>query len=328
MTTETRIEEYLRSQGITQPARSFVSLVSNLYHESEAQYYDQVHHEIFETTDRWAECLKKIGPALPASVRVLDLGAGTGYAAEQVLQGLGGQVSQVVCQDLSPDMMLQCRARIGRLTQNAYFVAGELECLLGAVDERGFDLVVTNAVLHHLIDLPAFFNIIRRIVRPGGFYIAGHEPSDAFYANRGLYRWTEMYRKWRRLRRLMTPEPYLRRLKRTTEGKSLEQLTNEALLRKGVIKAPLPSGVIPHLVDIHIPPATPDVPFWGEPGFSAEGLQKKFLPEFELYSVLTYPHIKEARARMGPLWRAIDKKLAQKYPVSGANFLMVARRGQ
>lgn len=322
-TTEDQIERYLRSREIAMPARAFIRLVSNLYHQFEAGRYDVVHEEIFETQEHWADCLRAIEPDLPDFVRVLDVGAGTGYASRQVLSAFGPRVSWLVCQDLSPDMAAQCRVQVQRAARRACFVAGEVEALRG---EGAFDLIVTNSVLHHLPDLSRFFAVIRQLIRPGGYYVAGHEPSNRFYANRALYRWTQRYRLWRRARRACSAEPYLRRLRRTPTPRTVEQLTNDALVRLGAIPEALPSGVIPQLVDIHVPRGPSALPFWGEHGFNAEMLQRDFLPDYELRYLTTYPHIKDARARMGGIWRAIDRRLAVRWPDAGANFLMAVRR--
>jgi ubiquinone/menaquinone biosynthesis C-methylase UbiE len=310
--------------GINDPARRFVALVSNVYHEYESQLYDAMHPEVLEVADYWSACLQSIRPELPPAIEVLDIGAGTGFASEQVLKALGEQVSHLVCLDLSPGMIAKCKESVQRFTDRATFIVGDPTCLLNG--SRKFDLVITNSVLHHLIDLPAFFNIIVRVLRPGGIYVAGHEPSSDFYSNAELYRWTQVYRRWRRLRRLVNPEPYLNRLKVRPKKQSLEQLTCKELMRRGVIKAPLPMGIIRQLVDIHVPPASPETPFWGEQGFNARDLCQKFLPSFEISYVVTYPHIKDARTRMGPVWSLIDKMLARKYPASGANFMMAVKR--
>jgi ubiquinone/menaquinone biosynthesis C-methylase UbiE len=323
-TTEVRIEAYLRSVGVSEPVRPFIKRVSNLYHKHEAAQYDAVHDEIRETEPAWADCLGAIAGALPESVTVLDLGSGTGFAAEQAVRALGPRIERLVCQDLSAEMLKVGRSRLSRLTDRASFVAGEAGALLGG--SRGFDLVLTNAVLHHLLDLEEFLGMVGRLVRPGGFYVAGHEPSDAFFANPRLYRWTQLYRRWRQLRKLASPAFYFRRLGAGPAPRSVEELTNEDLVRAGVIREPFPDGVVRHLVDIHVPPGSESLRFWGEPGFNAPSLCRKYLPDFEVYHLATYPHIKEARARMGPLWRGIDRALARAHPGSGANFLMAARK--
>jgi SAM-dependent methyltransferase len=324
LTTEGRVDAYLRSRGITASAQAFTELVSNIWHGFESQHFDRVHDEITETAGRWQACLSRIAPDLPPSLRVLDLGAGTGFASTQVLRAFGDRVTTLVCQDLSPDMLRQCQTRLRPLTGRARFVAGLPGCLRAG--EERFDLVTTSAMLHHVVDLPAFLALIAEQVTPGGFYVAGHEPCREFYANAGLYRWTVRYRRWRRLRRALSPRAWAGRFGTPDESVSVERRTNEVLVRRGVIKAPLPPGVIAQLVDIHIPPASRDVPFWGEPGFDPRDLCGRLLPGFELAYVTTYPHVKDARARMGGLWRAIDERLARKYPTAGANFLMAARR--
>lgn len=323
LSTEEKIEIYLHSAGVDHPAKTFVATVSNVYHHFEAQCYDDIHLEIHENSGRWQTLLPTIRPLLPTSPRVLDLGTGTGFAASMVLQSYGDCVEQLVCQDLSPDILEVCRARISQLTNKASFIACDVDSLTKQV--QPFDLVVTNSVLHHMIDLPTFFRAIQTLVKPGGFYIAGQEPSSSFYEDAQTQRWTRLYRKWRRLRQLASPTSYLRKMRLTAAPVDLIRLTNEELLRLGMIHAPLAPGVIRQLVDIHIPPPSSSLPYWGEPGFNAPTLCSKYLPEFKLHKVITYSHIKEARGRMGSAWRLVDSALARKHPASGANFLMVVQ---
>jgi len=322
--TEGRIEGYLRSLGITQPARSFITAVSNLYHGFESENFDERHPEIAETMDRWRDCLDQIGPNLRPSIRVLDVGAGTGFASAQVLESLGSRVSEIVCYDLSPDMLRKCRARIQPLVPRAHFVSGQAECLAGGAGK--FDLVVTSAMLHHQIDVDALFDVIRPLVRVGGFYLAAHEPSRLYYSNAWVNRWTNLYRVWRRLRRAASPESYRRLVSARPPAQSLEQRTNQALVDKGFIRQPLPPGVITQLVDIHVPHPSPKVPFWGQRGFDPYALCQQGLKGFDVVYCVTYSHLREARARLGLGWLAIDRTLARKYPNAGSNFLMAARR--
>jgi ubiquinone/menaquinone biosynthesis C-methylase UbiE len=323
-TTEDRIDAYLGSHGVSQPARTFVPVVSNVYHRFESQVFDDVHKEIIETAGQWQAALERIAGQLPARMRVLDVGAGTGFATAQVLRVLGSRIYEVVCLDLSVDMLKKCRARVEKLTPNGRFVVGQPECLLRGAEQ--FDLVVTSAMLHHLLDLPGFLGTIRQLVRPGGFYLAGHEPSHDFYATPELYRWTRWYRSWKRMRALVSAGRWVRRLRGRPGTPSLDRRTNEALMRMGVIREPLPPGVVSQLVDIHVPPSREGVPFWGEAGFKPEDICDSMLGGFSLEHLSTYPHVKDARERMGPVWRTIDRWLASRYPAAGANFWMAARR--
>jgi ubiquinone/menaquinone biosynthesis C-methylase UbiE len=323
-TTADRIAAYLHSVDVSLPVGRFVTLVSNTYHRNESQSYDDVHAEILESAAHWAAGLRAVAAVLPPRIRVLDLGSGTGFAAEQVLRAFGPRVDHLVCQDLSTDMLAIGRTRLAAAHVRANFVAGDAVCLLGV--EGGFDLVVTNAVLHHLVDLGAFLRLVGRLVKPGGVYVAGHEPSADFYANAAVFRYTRLYRRWRGLRKFTSCRAYLRKLGVVPRPRSPEDLTNDELLRASAIAAPLPMGVIRQLVDIHVPPATGATPFFGEPGFSAPTLCRKYLAGFTPYYLSTYPHVKDARKRMGPLWRGVDVLLSRAYPTSGANFLMAVRR--
>lgn len=230
LSTEARLDAYLRSQGIREPAQSCAAIVSNIWHAFESQQYDSVHTEITESAGRWYTCLSKISPALPGSLRVLDLGSGTGFASAQVLRVFGERISTLVCQDLSPDMLRKCVTRVRSLTTRAHFVAGPPHCLLG--DRERFDLVITNSLLHHILDLRAFFQLVEQLVRPGGFYVAGHEPSQAFYATESLYRWTIRYRQWRRLRRALSPRALLRRLGALASDAAVGRAIDSGLARR------------------------------------------------------------------------------------------------
>ena len=174
--TERRIQEYLDTIGVRMPASSFVRHVSNVYHRHEAALYDDAHDEIQETAASWSACLDHVARSLPRRVAVLDIGAGTGFASERILDCLGDRVDQLTCSDLSHDILRRCRARLVTLSPRARYAVGSVECLSGGAER--FDLIATNSVLHHLIDFRSFFDAVRRLLRPGGVYIAGHEPSS------------------------------------------------------------------------------------------------------------------------------------------------------
>jgi len=324
---EERITAYLHNIGITAPVRDLVRQVNNAYHRLESSSYDSIHAEIAETDVVWRRCLDRLEPLVPDSIQVLDLGAGTGFAAAQVLTRLGHKVRSVTCQDLSPEMLQACARKLQGLADRRRielrFRVGPPEILTGS--RETYDLILTNAVLHHLLNLQPFFDTVRTLLAPGGVYVAGHEPSAEFYGNGSLYRWTRVYRRCRRIRRLFHWETYLRRTNLAPAMKGIEQRTSDELLRAGTISSALPPGVVRQLVDIHVPPASEHTPFWGEPGFSPHALRETYFPASEEVFLETYPHIKDARVRMGALWRRIDDILARKYPRCGANFIVALR---
>jgi hypothetical protein len=70
----------------------------------------------------------------------------------------------------------------------------------------------------------------------------------------------------------------------------------------------------------------PQRPFWGHYGFDPERLLRSALPQFELVHFGSYNHIREARGRMGLVWRLVDSWLAHRHPRAGATLLIGARR--
>lgn len=101
---------------------------------------------------------------LPTDYRVADLGCGTGYMA----QGLLGQVSQLVCVDLSQGMLDEARSRLeprARQTRVEYR-RGALDAL--PLEDGEVDGVVAGMVLHHLPQLEPAVAEMRRVLRPGG----------------------------------------------------------------------------------------------------------------------------------------------------------------
>jgi len=327
MTAEQRIAEFLAGEGIrTESTRDFVEHVSNIYHGFEASTYDDSHGEINLATPYWQQALEVIVPQLPQQISVLDIGCGTGFASHQVLQKLHQRVQMLVCQDLSPKMVGLCRDKLKNEIDHGYYVSGEIASLLGG--RQQFDLVVTNALLHHILDIPSFLRVLRQFVSPGGFYVAGHEPGASFYTNEVLRQWMQRYRLWKRSRRLWSPSFYKRRLGIKPSSPNLEQMTNQVLIEQKRLTKPLPAGAISRLVDIHVPPFDPQAPFWGERGFDPVTLCADYLEGFSLKVVITYSHIKDAGVQGSPFWRQIDRRLAHRYPESGADLIFVAQRVQ
>lgn len=323
MNSEPQIQAYLDSLGVQCPAPQFIGRLSNLYHEAESAYYDRIHPELLDAMAVWQTCLAAIASDLPERIAVLDVGAGTGFASAVVAAALAPRVARLVCLDPSAAMLAKARIRLAGIDPAPQFVVGEIGCLGG--DAPAFDLIVTNSVLHHLPDIQAFLTHLARLLRPGGFYVAGHEPSRQFFERPAVHRWTGVYRKWRRVRRLASPSRYWRRMAGREVAPDPEAATSAALLQQGLIARPLPPGVIRQLIDIHVPGAPGGLGL-GLPGLDPADVLSGGLGSFHGRVSISYSHIKDSRARMGPLWRQVDRWLARRYPSGGSNFLLAAQR--
>lgn len=78
-----------------------------------------------------------------------------------------------------------CRNKLsshGINMQFEFLSGGEGEKILHDRKEY-YDLIITNSVLHHLVDLGSFFQLVNELLKVDGMYIVGHEPHKLFYIN-------------------------------------------------------------------------------------------------------------------------------------------------
>ena len=105
--------------------------------------------------------LRKLLP--PAGARLVEIGAGFGRLVD-----LYDGYQQVVLLDYSKSMLRQAQERLGRSGKYIY-VAADLYAM-PFVDSL-LDTTVTVRVLHHVQNIPAAFQEIQRVLRPGGVYV-------------------------------------------------------------------------------------------------------------------------------------------------------------
>jgi SAM-dependent methyltransferase len=137
--------------------------------------------------DRTAQCTYEVAKA-PASMGaylarlgrtdldVLDFGCGPGGET----RWLAARVRSVIGVDIDPDAIAQARAHAA---PNTRFVES-----LADVPDASVDAIVSTNVFEHVMDLPATFRALRRVLRPGGHLISEWGP--LFYSPFGYHlRW-------------------------------------------------------------------------------------------------------------------------------------------
>ncbi|MGB0525540.1 MAG: class I SAM-dependent methyltransferase [Flammeovirgaceae bacterium] len=325
--TKDKIASYLKEINVELPVEEFIHQISNIYHYHEAMVYDTKQIGLFDKNHFFQTALASIEDKLPAKIHALDFGCGTGFGALEMIKKFGSRIELLVCFDLSPDMLQKCREKIERDHKEISVVYLSDLAELPKVKDYSFDLVVTNAVLHHLLNLKAHFDLIDAILKPEGFYLIGHEPNTRFYKNKDLLQHTLNFQKFKRVANRMTLDYILTKLKVKSRRKNVSELTIRDLINKGLIKEPIPSGKVCKLVDIHVPHGIASEQPWGFLGFSPEVIIDKFLPNYSLYTHITHTHIKDDKAMRYARWRKLDKSLAEKYPKDGAVALMILQKG-
>jgi SAM-dependent methyltransferase len=149
--------------------------VNTRYHDGAAAGYDAKWGIDFGEVGR-AQVLGKVRKALgtvPHAERSLELGAGTGYFALNLLQE--GVMREAVCTDISPGMLDALQANAARLGLAVETRACDAEDL--PFEDASFDLVFGHAILHHLPNLDRALGELRRVLRPGGRFFFAGEPS-------------------------------------------------------------------------------------------------------------------------------------------------------
>ncbi|MCW3787441.1 class I SAM-dependent methyltransferase [Plebeiibacterium sediminum] len=116
---------------------------------------------------RWKRRVKMLTKHINANEKVLELGCGTGYFTQEIIQ----TKAQVVAIDISPDLLSIARknitdSNVSFCEENAYKMT---------FDNDYFDSVIGSSVLHHL-DIDKAIAEIHRVLKVGGV-VAFTEPN-------------------------------------------------------------------------------------------------------------------------------------------------------
>lgn len=149
--------------SIEQSVRPEKRLVRSSFDKA-AESYDAVAVLQREVAERMIERLDLVRLA---PKRVLDIGAGTGVAAGQLVRRY--PEARVILLDLAPAMVRLSRQRFSfwtRWRRRVGFVCGDAESL--PVADASCDLLFSNLTIQWCGDLERTFMEFRRVLRPGG----------------------------------------------------------------------------------------------------------------------------------------------------------------
>jgi len=234
---------------------TLVAELNKLYHEHEASRYDNTHPEIFEQLPGlWQEMISEferlrgyddIGAD---KLQILDFGCGTGFEARQCLERFGKHVKRLVCYDPSEPMVDRCRRTLAGWDQVEYIT--HLDQLS---EYGGFNVLLTNSVLHHLLDPIAAIKDIDSLLSPDAVWLCGHEPSRRFVRNPQCNAVLNAYRAHDRWRRVLSPRRCTRRLLRWVGLAELpEEYAARRAFEKAIFERRPPAHLVSQLVDFHV----------------------------------------------------------------------------
>lgn len=328
-----KIQQYFNANGykLAVPVHQFVSIVSNYYHEVESKEYNKRHKTMFNVSSKyWDLVIANNIKQFNDNITFLDYGCGTGFATKKILESkLSSKINKIICYDLSQHMVNECKKTILSTNTNKNI---EFLFLYG---KQGFEelkrnsvnVLVTNALLHHLLDLKSFFNFVDSNLVKGGVYIAGHEPNANYYENEELISTTKHFQKYKRIISKLSLNYILKKLnlKKATFSNIIE-LTNKRLLTEKLVNKPIPNTILPKLVDIHVPIGIGTQQVWGESGFTPHKIINKYSRNLKQISFVSYFHIKDYKAYDSNYWKRKMKLLERKFPNDGADCIMMFKK--
>ena len=140
-----------------------------------APVYDRINPFVW-TTEMREDALDRFAPA--PDDRVLDVGCGTGFATEALIERAG----EVHGLDQSPDQLTRAFDRLGK-HDPVSFVLGDAERL--PYGENAFDAVWSSGSIEYWPDPVAALREFRRVTRPGGrVLVVGPEAPESAVVRR------------------------------------------------------------------------------------------------------------------------------------------------
>ena len=244
-----------------------IKAVNRVFHEVEAESYDQRHPEIFWEREHWRDFCRKYLPKLPRPLKALDIGTGTGFVPGVLAECLEAEDS-VVCVDISPEMLKAANEKLKNFSCRFEFVLSDGEAM-DFLDGNSVDLVTVNSVLHHLPEYQTFFREADRVLKPGGILAVMHEPNQKFVRN-GFLVFVS--------RSLGFLKNGFKRTKASTK-EDLAGKIGERLVREGILNSGQKMGAkeIQSLVDIWSPTAGGKIN--RNSGFDPLWIRQKYFPQ-------------------------------------------------
>ncbi len=117
------------------------------------------------------QVLLRFGGRVAPGARALEIGCGSGYGTQLVLERFGAGIVDAV--DLDPAMIQRAGRRLVRYGDRVRLAQGSATDLRAALDAEngGYDAVFDFGIVHHIPDWRAAIAEVARVLTPGGrFY--------------------------------------------------------------------------------------------------------------------------------------------------------------
>jgi 2-polyprenyl-3-methyl-5-hydroxy-6-metoxy-1,4-benzoquinol methylase len=250
------IIEIMERHGVRCSPEEFHAAVNVTFHQFESEVYDDEHRDMWQSLPRefalLASDCEQAGLPASASIRMLDIGCGTGLASDSMLKSvLGPRIREITLLDTSSAML----RRVSERAKTWGVPVQTHEGLLNSLPLTQFDVIVTCSVLHHVPDLPGLLEDVRRRQAPGGVFIHIQDPNGDMLGGQTLQ--ARMKRvppqppEWAQK---LNPARIIKKIRREM-GKPDDDYVakaNQELLRLQVLQTPLSVAELYAITDIHV----------------------------------------------------------------------------
>ncbi|MDW8310496.1 MAG: class I SAM-dependent methyltransferase [Verrucomicrobiales bacterium] len=165
-----------------------VAFLSDLAHSQELAFRESAGHleTEFGSEAEWLRCVREEFPKFIPFLtkrcgvrfhgRILEIGAGACWLSAELSKL--PEVEAIIATDFSRKLLLEQAPRVFDLLQARSAKITRTPGDFHRLDfpEAAFDLVVCSAVLHHAVDVVQVLREVRRVLKPGGQFVAIREP--------------------------------------------------------------------------------------------------------------------------------------------------------
>lgn len=299
----------IKKTGSTLSPAEFHHTINVVFHDIEAAHYDAIHAQMWDSLQEQIsllvdDVLRKSDPS--ASLRLLDVGCGTGLSTELLLRTkLGDRITDITLVDTSPNMLREAEKKAGNW--NRKFTLRNTD--VTAMDEK-FDVIIVCSVLHHIPDLQQFLSRIDAIQNPGGIFIHLQDPNgDSMNSPESVQRvasYEKNKKKPRLKKRLLAfvPKKLKNKVNRLLGRKVYTDIVNDKLIDKKAIRKRMTPEEIWSVTDIHVE----DLPFSVGSGISMKFL-KETLKNYTLVNTRSYGFFGFLKSELEPSFQEKEQAL-------------------
>jgi ubiquinone/menaquinone biosynthesis C-methylase UbiE len=308
----------IEKKALVKDPGKFHSLVNVIFHDYEANNYDELHREMWESLPQQYELLiNDIKPHIAgrSGLKLLDIGCGTGLATELLLKTtLVNKISEIHLLDTSQRMLELALKRSSAWHKQVRTINGDI----AAVNDQ-YDVIIISSVLHHIPDLADFLQHINRIQKPGSILITIHDPfagsleSDVYIKRTKEYDASRLNSK--RNNGIPLGERIVNKLKRIFRVPTYMERINQKLLHENIISEPLNEPELWSITDIHVE----GLPYSIGKGISKE-LLTNYLPNYTLLSFRTYAFFGLLYSNLDNAYKKKETELSLQKDMHGRNF--------